>query len=469
MVFQEPRRTEAPLFRAFADPDDHLRLIVLIANALDPGSEAGRACLDPKAKWGQRLDAIGEVLVGASRQPASSTLGVLTDFDALDPGHLGGGELWKDGQMRTQRADFLERLLDAVERGGWVLARPLPQARTSERLSSIELDVEPNAGDLVPPECAPMRRWLVERDRIGERELGRQIDAAGPQAGRDLLDLVYDALRPSARAAGRKLAALRPPMAVNGVAGPFPIGPDDIPREALSELTSAGVLQELGSGRLRMPRTARRCFLSHAKLAQDDLTSVHRELGARDLEGMELEEQLETHFHAIRGGSFEDARRTARYYGTDLRELGIRLSRAGEWRAAAEVFTTILEFDPDDAYAHEYWAYNRARELGRPAGEDVDAIRKAYERAHRLAGSNPLYHGRWLGFRAEHGEDVKAEIEEGLRRYLAPGAELAASYFAEPALRGVTRGRRRALRAALLERWGQRLRRAGVDPELLAE
>lgn len=91
--------------------------------------------------------------------------------------------------------------------------------------------------------------------------------------------------------------------------------------------------------------------------------------------------------------------------------------------------------------------------------ERAKEIRGAYQKAFELDRNNPLYHGRLLGFRAERGEDVRVEFHRGMAKYIRRHREQspAISYFAEPVLQGMTRGRSRGQRFEVIERWRQAL------------
>jgi len=177
-----------------------------------------------------------------------------------------------------------------------------------------------------------------------------------------------------------------------------------------------------GHKALRMPRAVRARLLPLAKLDDPDLLEwQHQAWGAKPFEDLSLDEQLETHFHAVQGGKLADALRTGRYYATDLRALAFRRSREERYLEAAELYRKIVEeFDPKDAHAWEYFGFNLALASGpEPLSEDRAAeIRDAYAKAVEYDRQNPLYHGRLLGFRARLGEDVRAEVQREMKRYL---------------------------------------------------
>jgi tetratricopeptide (TPR) repeat protein len=193
-----------------------------------------------------------------------------------------------------------------------------------------------------------------------------------------------------------------------------------------------------------MPRAVRAHLLPLAKFGDPDiLERQHQAWGSAALDELSLDQQLETHFHAVQGGKLDDAVRTARYYATDLRALALRFSRDERYHEAAELYRKIVdEFDPEDAYAWEHLGVNLALASGLgPLSEDLAAeIRNAYVRAFGYDPQNPLYHGRLLGFRARLGEDVRAEAQRGLKRYLVKYGDQsrAISHFIEPVAEGMS-------------------------------
>ena len=81
-----------PVFRAYGDADDPLRLIVLLASNLGArvpgGMEAASVCLDPKARPRARIEGLRTLLLAEQDSPAVATL---IDPDALASGRRGLG------------------------------------------------------------------------------------------------------------------------------------------------------------------------------------------------------------------------------------------------------------------------------------------------------------------------------------------------------------------------------------------
>ena len=131
---------------------------------------------------------------------------------------------------------------------------------------------------------------------------------------------------------------------------------------------------------------------------------------------------------------------------------------------AAAVYQMIVdEFDPEDDYAWEYLGYNLARAIdirikkgGAPTTPaERERILKAYLTAAIKARTNPLYEGRLLGFRAELGEQVRAEFNERMRWYRDTSKlkHTAMGYFAKAVLDGLLRGDRIGERDDIFHHW----------------
>lgn len=130
--------------------------------------------------------------------------------------------------------------------------------------------------------------------------------------------------------------------------------------------------------------------------------------------------------------------------------LANELSRdQGDYAAAAELFRQLTQrFDATDAYACEYLAYN----LARTPDFDREEVRGAYRKAHELEPNNALYHGRWIGFRAELGEESRPEVDRALVRYAANRAG-GVSWFIEPKLDRLARAKRWTAHDSILDDW----------------
>ncbi|MEP7125472.1 MAG: hypothetical protein ABJE95_31355 [Byssovorax sp.] len=487
-----------PLLFPFGDRDDPQRLAVLLAEqaaAAFPASvEIGRkarVCLDPRTSWKDRRILLGDTLALAAEQSTGHFL-ALADIDALAPA---GTEDWSADRSITMRHDLYKLVLEAVERGGWLVFRTSPTRRVSPDLADLDLEETyatsphsvalPEEANPYAPEIRPIAAWLTQRGALRPRDLSR-IVADVEDFDAHLVDLAYDALSPSAVDAGKLLSAVRPPQHVNGAMGPFAYSgarptATSIPRAAADALRASGFLQPLADpSTLRMPRLARDQLRRFAHLGMAGETrQLHAHLAALPLDAQGTSDKLETHHHAVLARDVERAKSTALFYGTELRDLATQLSREAhverdraKFKKAADLFEYIVTtFDKTDAYAWEYLGYNLARAddlTNRPR------IRQAYETAHRLWPDNPLYHGRLLGFRGQLGQDIVADFTLSLDRYVTKfGAERdAVSFFAEAAFKGLERGKRAdqvnrivAQKRALLDRFAPRALAAVTDDE----
>lgn len=471
-----------PTWVASGDADDHYRLCVLIAlRARELAVDAGEsidACLDPRSRWSQRLDAVRDILAGSAWLRAER-VACLYDLDALDPGREVVEALWHDRHFLRQRRELFETLLADANRGGWVLVRPRPTPEVSTRLDP-DLDQDGNGAgglgeprddalaELVSPDTRPILQW-VRANVLPQRELELLFDATGPgEFETDLLNIVYEKLAHTTREAAKRLSCLRQPQFVNGALGPFAL--DGTTRryalraEDVGRLRETGLLQPFSPATVLLPRGARATLRVRAELSLgDEWQELHRWVGG-ELELQEsVEAKLESHHHAVRGGSLERALATAWYYGADLRELAYGWSRDGRFREAAEVYRQLVQqFDDEDAYAWEYLAYNLARDLQdrEPREAEAEEILGAYDRAFKLDRNNPLYHGRLLGFLARLGRDVEIQFHRGMERYATNYAGTSAmSFFAKPVLEGMIAGRYGKRRLEIVRRWRSALSR----------
>jgi hypothetical protein len=185
-----------------------------------------------------------------------------------------------------------------------------------------------------------------------------------------------------------------------------------------------------------MANALRHTLLARASITQSDrMLTEHRWLATRQPKN--VNEKVETHYHAIESLDRTLAEQTAWYYGADLRRIAFDLSKnQQQYPQAADIYRTILrDFDAEDAYAWEYLGFNLAYAY---EGKEIpsslrDEIREAYAKASRLDSDNPLYKGRELAFRAQLGERVRTDFQRYLRRFRQMGDE-AVSYLAKPIL-----------------------------------
>lgn len=466
------------LFFAYGDRDDPQRLVVLLAEHLtkisahDPAiTNKTRVCLDPRASWTKRHTALADALHLAAERRSERFI-ALADIDALAPRET---EDWNADRSVSMRWDIYELVLEAIERGGWLVFRTCPAKSVSPELARREVMItyapdppassQPEETKSFAPEVRPIAAWLVRRGVLSPRDLSRVV-ADVEDFDAHIVDLAYDALPPVARDAGKLLAAVRPPQHVNGALGPFAYAAGvptatSIPRAAVDALRASGLLQPGAvSSTLRMPRLVRDVLRRFAPLGMaGPLSQLHDHLAALPIDAEDTAGQLEIHHHAVLAGNVERAKSTARFYGTGLRELARQLSFEGQREKdrakllkAADLFSHVLaHFDPNDAYAWEYKGYNLAL-TNDPSLRDE--ILHAYEQAHHLWPQNPLYHGRWLGFRGQLGEEIASEVMRWIDRYVDQygGSEHAVSYFAETALKGLRRGKQLAQVSQIIAR-----------------
>jgi hypothetical protein len=389
---------------------------------------------------------------------------------------------------------FFDLIRDAIADGGWVVLRTAPNERVTAALAEANVamrDEDPSAdtsGDVecvalraLQPECQRMARWLVAEKGLRWHDI-EQIVTSVREPSEDIVRIAYDQLQAHTRRTARVLATIRAPNHVNGRFGQLAWGDTSaswsVTRDAVGELRHSGFLQSddaLADGEIRMPRTGRQFVSTQASAIEGDLLlSLHEKLASIDnFAALSPEAQIEAHYHAAHSENVELAKRTARFYGTELSHLATRLSLAGKYGDAASLFEHVVgTFDATDAYAWEYFGYNLARcdWKSHEKGRHEDQIRRAYEQAHTLAPWNALYHGRWLGYRAERGENIQYEIEHALPRYLQRSQDLfddAASHFIEAVFDGLRRGRQLLVRDAIRARWSTRLEE--VAPRALSK
>lgn len=458
---------DARVFHAYGEPDDPLRLSVLLTeHAAGLLKKDPDPCLDPRASWQTRCDALGDLFdeLRAHDRP----IGVLVDLDALAFAPT-PRDAWEDPLTPRMQMDIFHLICQSVERGGWILVRPSPTPDVSKRLAGIPIE-EPseeirNISLAFSPETRPISNWLLAKNQLREQELLRIINTEHDPDDY-ITAMGYEALPQTAREAAQQIQVLRPPCVVNGSFGPFPWGADaskfQVDRSEVQFLCKSGFLQQASSGTtttMRMHRHARRVISRRLPLLRAGWTiDAHRWLGEQD-KGTNVERLIEAHYHAARSGHVDLALKTARFYGYELRALATALSRdQRDYKNAAMIFQHVIDhFEPTDAYAWEYLGFNLALwdveddRRGRHQGE----VLEAYHRAYELDGNNPLYHGRWMGFRAELKQDIEIEFDRAVAKYLNAYGERgdALSRFVMPVFDGLTRSRRHRDREHLLSKW----------------
>lgn len=455
----------AVVLEAFGDPDDHLRLSTLIADAVSKSEVVTRA-LDSKMasfirgrarrltdtlvgplSWRERRNNFAEVV----HLIPSGTL-VLRDPDAFAETYTFERFAdWDDAMLCRERSDFFDTLKDPIARGAISVERTAPDPRFSSRLPGAAVSprdghhdpAEPYAS-AVGPDARGALGWLLRQKYLQEDAVDELIEeGVGPELDRHITLVAYDHLSPATRAAAYRLAVLRGEQALNGAIGPFAVQakPTEVAvaKVQVESLLSCGFLRRTTESRVRMPRIVRDVILARADAEDPDSVAEDHKYAFKGLEPFDdptrIACTIERHHHAVHGLLVEQAIATATFYATDLRELAIRLSQKEQWLHAAEVYRQIVKHDPDDAYAWEYLGYNLVRNESK---KNTDEILRAYERAYKLDPTNPLYHGRLLGFRGRIGQDIKAEFERWIGQYDWYGVDR----FASEVLKGLKWGKR---------------------------
>ncbi len=475
-----------PIFHAYGDADDPLRLTVLLAdhfgNQRPTRTDEVATCLDPKAAPEDRILALRDVLSRLAR--TTLPICALVDPDALAPADDEG---WEDLEPNRVRRSFFATIMERVDRGGWTLVRTNPGAEVTKRLGRATVEDVPSAPGLrgattaaFAPECRAAVEWMLERKHLTPADVEEIIGTV--EAFDDhVLALTYDALPSTTRKVARLICAVRAPRLANGTFGPLAWTNTPttagVPRADVEILRRCGLLiadDPQNSEELRVPRRARRMLEAYARADEGEAREVHGRFLAEDFDHLALGDQLEAHFHAVRARNVPKAIETAKFYDVELKALATELSRDNrDYRAAAELFRVIRDqFNSSDPYVWEYLAFNLAlldkdeHSFGRHETE----IREAYGKADELTKQrNPLYRGRFLGYRAERGDDVRSEFNRGMTKFLRDydNESDAVSRFAEPVLDGVRRGKRAALFDEMFGGWRSYFER--VAPRLVSK
>lgn len=454
---------------AYGEPDDHLQMVATLASKLAPSSKGVTPCWDPTASWSERISAFRQLALETSHSVA------IFDPDAL---HVAPSEeeRWDDSLFLGQRSGFLEDLIEIGRVRGWTFLRPSPTVALTEHLMvrGFRHDSEPSMDAMRPlsehllrnslaPEVRAMADSLLEIGALEASTLRRIIEEAessdvGVTATEAVANLAYDALPTAARRQARNLAAMRRPALVNGKLGPFDwsgpghVAPSNasVDSDLYALLVRRGIVRAYTSPtRARqalVPRSMRALLQRQAKVIDPDgLRSTHERM-AQQIEAS-VEDRTDRHYHAIQAGNVEMAVDDPPY-AVDLRNIAYEWSRDKRYDEAASLYKTIVQkFDDEDPYAWEYYAWNLAMHNAPDVTRSPELTKKileAYRRAHDLDPDNPLFHGRWLGFRAELGEDVVAEFHHGLNQYTTPDRRMSVPWFVEQVIRGWRRGDGRA-------------------------
>lgn len=453
-----------PVVVCQGDADDHLRIVVELAEALrdvaDP--EPLSACLDPSRAWRSvggevgRLDAFRELLASV-RLPDRAVTACIVDPDALDVAPEGTA-LWDDATARRERAELLDTLIRAAQRGGWIFVRPWPRLSLSLRLDFTDLVGDEPADRVgLPPGAVILRRWLAEHGGASDARLEALLAEVDGLA-EALTDAALDALPPAALRAGVTLSAVRSELALNGTCGPLrwdEAGPDAVARDGVACLREAGLLLPTGpTKRQRISRILRQRLDARMTAGERGARRQAHAALARRAAGSSSPEILERHYHAVQAADLEVALETAVFFGSDLREIARERSFQGRYAEAAAIYRTIVErFDAHDAYAWEYLGYNLARAQESPQVDALDRIEAAYLTAHRLARTNPLFHGRLIGLRIEHRGAPLADADRLCALYRAQAGPLGRDWFGWQIVRALRRSGRRDDADAFQSAW----------------
>lgn len=459
---------EVPIFVAYGDEDDHLRLTVLLSDRFRPASETAAAtCRRRSASWRERLEALGELLA-AWRPAGPDARAVFVDPDALASDEASSPEA--EARFVRERRAFLDAILSSFRRGGWLIVRSAPKRELAVAFEEFEVEARegtPSALAGLVPATRPMAAWLRDRSALGEATLSRLINAEADPA-HSLFERASAELPAFARETAMRLSILRPEQPVNGHYGPLAWSAPDaewLRPAAVDLLRQAGMLQP-GHGRhtLIMPSAIRLQWqaLGRERLPAEEAQRDHALVFERLRDAQKIETSIEAHHHAVEANDVAAAIATATYYGSDLRSLAIRLGRAAAatldpegFEKAADLYRQIVQqFDAKDAYCWEYLAYNlaRAQETGgtRASPEEIES---SYRRAHQLDLGNPLFHGRLIGFRAARGEFDASDVDAWMGRYRQLRGTQGVAFFGQPIIDGLRRGGRGKDAAALKRRW----------------
>lgn len=461
-----PVDREAVVVHVHGDDDDALRIVAELTAAV--GDDADKQVgLSPQSSWSARRKAAARALERRLTSSPARPL-VIVDPDALPSAVPRAGDArWDDRTFLLARHQLRSLLLNhAASTEGVTFVRPRPERQLTSDLGAVGVLASEESDEPLPdimPFARPLARGLIQRGTITEHSLSHWVQTLEePELSQLVVDAAYEALSSGARAALGRLALLRGPQALNGVAGPFTLDGEravlSLNRSAVNELRVTGWLQPAVGRGFEVPNALRTFACTRARLTTE-LRPIHREIAATALPELDragVREAIEAHHHAIDAGDVALALETGRYFVNDLRRLAFELSTRDEaFEAAASVYRAILACDGTDAYAHEYLAYN----LHRATGEPSDEVLEHYDRARLLERDNPLFTGRWLACRVSRGENVTTELKKYIRRFNQQLGPEAVSYLAKPPLLAMRLEQRRNV----AREWGRLLERI---PEL---
>ncbi len=108
----------------------------------------------------------------------------------------------------------------------------------------------------------------------------------------------------------------------------------------------------------------------------------------------ELAEECEAFHHGMHSGDYSLMQAARPFFATQLDILGRTLSRDhGDFERAAEAFERALNWEPEDAYAHHYRAYNLDILAQQPR-----VVEAHYRRAIELEPDNVWWRSRWVNY-----------------------------------------------------------------------
>ncbi len=454
-----------PVLRAYGEQDEPERLVVLIADAFSQYDRDGlvEICLSKRSGWKERTAAFTDLLLA----PRGHGLVV------IDPDAWFSPSIRRDEPDRRLN-DVLAPLEIAIARGGWTLVRTTRERGLPDGLRQLPTE---NVGemrtlDALAPSSQTIAKALLERRFLHPDDI-ESICEQVAEPDLHVIRLAYDSLSFEERAVARRLSTWRGSSHVNGSCGSFLWGSLDdlssVPRGPVQALWQIGLLQADRRDRpddLVMPRRVRAYVARQAQfLAEEEVRQVHRRC-AESLATIAItpELKIERYVHAVSSGDIELSLQTAEYSAAPLKVLARDLSEAKRWAEAVRIFEVVIEdFDADDAYAWEYLGYNLARwdDTDGRSGRNAARIRQAYTRAHELAPYMTLYHGRWLGYRAELGEDVEREAVASFARVSVEygGDADKLSYLIRPVVAGLRRSGQEEAATRIEETWSVRLGR----------
>lgn len=144
-------------------------------------------------------------------------------------------------------------------------------------------------------------------------------------------------------------------------------------------------------------------------------------------DAMLLIEECEAFHHAMHTGDVELMQQARPYFATQLDIVGRILSREQrDYRQAAQVFQRAYRWEPTDAYAHHYQAYNLDI-----LAEQSDTVEAHYRRAIELEPDNVWWHSRWISYLITRGrsQQMRTAWMEALDQFGLPDVDIKPSVY----------------------------------------